>query len=209
MDERFGSLVAELVAGRLDSLLVAGDEVRRDDVPTAPVVVPGSFDPVHEGHIGLARAAADAVAAAGLGRREVVFELSVRNVDKPSLDAAQVARRVRPLRRHGPVLVTAAPRFDGKARLLPGAVFAVGHDTAKRLVEPRYYDDEVAERDRALRSMVAAGCRVAVAGRAVDGGRYLDLDDVDVPASARGLFLAVPDFRIDVSSTELRGRRRR
>jgi hypothetical protein len=167
------------------------------------VAVPGSFDPLHEGHLGLARAAVAAAEQSGLGPRSAAFELSVDNVDKPRLDLDEVRRRVAALRAHGPVVVTAAARFLDKARLLPGAVFAVGHDTAARIVDPAYYDD-VPSRDAALAELASLGCRVAVAGRALRGAAYRDLGDLDVPAGHGGLFLAVPDFRIDQSSTELR-----
>ena len=43
----------------------------------AGAVLPGSFDPLHRGHVELARAAADIL------NTEVAFELSVANVDKP------------------------------------------------------------------------------------------------------------------------------
>lgn len=187
-----------VVAGRREVAWI-GDPVAADRL----VAVPGSFDPLHEGHLGLARAAVTVAEEAGLGMRTTAFELSVRNVDKPRLDTVEVRRRVDALRAHGPVVVTAAARFLDKARLLPGAVFAVGHDTAVRIVDPAYYDD-AGERDGALAELAELGCRVVVAGRALSGDAYRDLDDIDVPAEHAGLFLAIPDFRIDQSSTRLR-----
>lgn len=185
-------------------MTVPGGRRRRVPPSSRLLVVPGSFDPLHRGHLAVAHAAVATAAARGLGRRTLAFELSVGNVDKQRLDGAEVRRRLTPLRDHGDVLLTDAALFATKAELLPGAVFAIGHDTAARLVDPAYYDDEQ-HRDEALRTIAAAGCRVAVAGRALDGQRYLDLDDVAVPSAHRALFLAVPGVRVDVSSSQLRG----
>ena len=44
-----------------------------------PMVMPGSFNPMHTGHTRLARAAED------IRQEPVTFEISVTNVDKPPL----------------------------------------------------------------------------------------------------------------------------
>lgn len=74
-------------------------------LPTV-LLVPGSFNPLHEGHARMAAAAqralqrlwAQRLAAAGSSRQpplpRIVFELSAANVDKPPLAAADVRRRV-------------------------------------------------------------------------------------------------------------------
>jgi hypothetical protein len=88
-------------------------------------------------------------------RWEAVFELSAANVDKPPLSHAVVMARVTQVvaglaaggngspggggQTGWPVVVTSAPRFIDKARLFPGCAFVVGYDTAKRLVDPKYY----------------------------------------------------------------------
>ena len=94
---------------------------------------------------------------------------------------------------------------------MPGATFVVGHDTAVRLVMPKYYgeswDASRVRRDR------ERGCSFLVAGRlaaavgdddATGARRFLTLADVDVPAPLRDLFEEIPGFREDVSSTEIR-----
>ncbi|CAK0885471.1 unnamed protein product [Prorocentrum cordatum] len=61
----------------------------------------------------------------------------------------------------------------------------------------------------ALRQLVASGVRVAVAGR-LDGDRFRTLSSdpaFELPADLEdGLFVQIPDFRNDVSSTEIRRR---
>ena len=168
-------------------------------IPTA--LVPGSFNPWHEAHRALWEAA----------RRRfgdpVGYELSITNVDKPPLPTGEVLRRAEQFRGRSSLVLSAAPTFVEKARLLPGAAFAVGADTARRIVEPMYYGGAEAMRT-ALQELRCLGARFVVAGRLEDG-RFLELRDLALPPEAEGLFEAIPadEVRVDVSSTELRAKR--
>ncbi len=168
-------------------------------IPTA--LVPGSFNPGHEAHQALWEAA----------RRRfgdpVAFELSITNVDKPPLPTGEVLRRAEQFRGRAGLVLSAAPTFVEKARLLPGAAFAVGADTARRIVEPMYYGGVDAMRT-ALHELRSLGARFVVAGR-LEEGRFLQLRDLVLPPEAEGLFEAIPadELRVDVSSTELRAKR--
>ncbi len=169
--------------------------------PPPAVVFPGSFNPLHDGHTTLAE-----VAARVLGR-PVAFELSTANVDKPDLPGDEVQRRLAQFRGYAPVWVTRAATFAQKAELFPAATFVVGFDTAMRLVDPKYYGDEL-RRDAALRALCDRGCRVLVGGRVV-GEAFRVWDAAVVGEAFRELFtvLGEGDFRRDLSSTELRNRR--
>jgi hypothetical protein len=164
-------------------------------------ILPGSFNPLHEGHRRLAE-----VATRRLGR-PVAFELSVLNVDKPPLDEDEVRRRVDQFIGVGPLYLTRAPEFQKKGELFPGAVFVVGADTALRIISPRYYQDDPTQRNRALAHIRAQGCRFLVAGRLNEARRFVHLNHLEVPAGFEELFEAINEveFRADVSSTELRG----
>jgi len=161
-------------------------------------ILPGSFNPLHEGHTRLAAVAAE------LTRREVLFELSVTNVDKPPLAEYEVRRRLAQFS-SGPeamrVVVTRATRFIEKARLFPGATFVVGWDTFARLLDARYYGDPAALH-MALAQMRDLGCRFLVAGR-IENGNFQTLRPGDVPPEYVGMFEAIPEsrFRADISST--------
>ena len=157
-------------------------------------MLPGSFNPLHAGHVRLA-----AVAARRLGG-PVHFELSAANVDKPDLPAAEVERRVGQFAGVGPVWVTRAATFVEKARLLPGVGFVVGFDTAVRVIDPRYYGDAAA-RDAALRELADLGARFLVGGRLCGDGAFRQWAG-DHPH----LFEVIPEaeFRVDLSSTQLR-----
>ena len=109
----------------------------------------------------------------------------------------------------GALLLTRAPRLVDKAALFPGASFAVGFDTAARLVDAKYYGGDAARMTEELLALKLAGTRVLVGGRAdAATGAFCGLDaDLRprLPPELQGLFLALPGFgRHDVSSTQLR-----
>lgn len=154
------------------------------------LMLPGSFNPVHQGHRNLLKAAEKMTGLRG------IFELSCANVDKPDITEDEILRRASVIR-DVPVALTHAPRFVQKAQLFPETTFVLGYDTAERLltcVKP-------GERElfRTLKT------KFLVAGRR-HGGVFRTLKNIGLPAGFESLFEAVPesDFREDISSTELR-----
>jgi len=161
-------------------------------------MLPGSFNPLHDGHTRLQE-----VAEQQLGGR-VAFELAVINVEKPALDQSEIDRRCRQFSGQ-PVAVTNTPMFLQKCQLFPGVTFVVGADTAARLLDARFYDDNEFALHQALSTIGEWRCRFLVAAR-MHKGRLLRLEDLAVPHPHRRLFDSIsPDlFRLDLSSTILR-----
>ena len=168
----------------------------REGAEAPPALVSGSFHPMYAGHRRLAEAA-----EALLGR-PVAFEMALSNAEKDPVTPA--AARTRAAQAYGvrSIVLTHAPLFADKAERLPGVTFVVGADTARRVLEPRFYGG-AAELTRAFERIREAGARFLVAGRAGEEG-FRTLSDLGVPATFEDLFEPLPAFRVDLSSTELR-----
>jgi hypothetical protein len=190
------------VAGSLDRVTAWPDGQLVSSVPAPSAVFPGSFNPLHAGHLLLARVAEDTLHA------PVAFEISVVNVDKPPLASGEVRARLAQFASRRRVELTRAPTFVEKSRLFPGAAFVVGADTAERLVAARYYGGDEARMAAALQEIADWGCRFLVAVRADGAGRVRSLADIAVPSRFAGLFTPIPEsrFRVDSSSSEIRAR---
>ena len=196
-------LIDELVAGAVERVTAWPDGTLARSTPPPRSVLPGSFNPLHDGHLLLARVAQEFTGA------PVAFEISVTNVDKPPLAAADVRARVAQFAGRARVELTRAPTFVEKSRLLLAVTFVVGADTAERLVATRYYGDET-RMNAALEEMADRGCRFLVAVRVDGAGRVRSLADAAIPPKFSQLFTAIPEsrFRIDASSSAIRAGRR-
>lgn len=195
-------LIDRLLAGEIDRVTVQPDGEMMLSAHQPLLVLPGSFNPVHEGHVSLATIAEE------FRQQQAAFEISVTNVDKAPLTGETVKFRISQFAGKRPLELTRAPTFLEKSRLFPGATFVIGADTAERLVARRYYGDDDGRMHLALEEIANAGCSFLVAVRIDTAGRVRTLKDIAVPGRFAGLFSEIPEhrFRFDTSSTEIRAR---
>ena len=179
----------------------------------------------------------------------VLFEMSIYNADKPSMEVDEALRRIHLFGEYPStvkdadstssfpsdwgVLLTSSALFIDKARLLKEYLapsfstlssndesprqmtFVIGTDTMVRILNPKYYDDSNDNMINALREMKMEGVHFVVGGRLeqvkdddnsmkkfVTGEEALD----DLPDDVSDMFTIIQeeDFRVDISSSEIR-----
>ncbi len=196
----FAEKATQLDRGEIDYFGVE-DNGRIQTAHVRPqAILSGAFNPLHNGHLRMAQAAATLIG------RPVTFELASVNVDKPPLSPVTILDRVAQFAGRWPIIASNAPTFVEKARLFPGVTFVVGHDTAERILQPRYYQNSQEKMLDALAEIRRQDGRFLVAGRVDRKGAFRNLAHLNIPAAASDLFDPIPDttFREDISSSQLR-----
>ena len=202
MSSQILSHLEQVICGKADRFSIGTD---RDRPPR--VIFPGSFNPLHVGHREIARIAANLIGS------PVYYEIAIDNVDKPSLTARQLLERLDQFDETETVAITGATKFDQKAALFPGTIFAVGIDTLIRIGSTAYYGasgkgdsgDLERRRDQAIGKIEEQGCGLLIFGRKM-GEKFNTLSDLSIPPSLEKICQAVPEtlFREDISSSDLR-----
>ena len=165
------------------------------------MVFPGSFNPLHDGHKKLVQVIENDSPV------EVIYEISIANVDKPPLLPEEIIDRQSQFLGQASVLVTNQPTFIGKSKKIPIRNFLIGWDTARRIIDEKYYENKQ-DMIESLLDMKSRGIIFYVAGR-VHKGSFKRITDLNLPDMFHDLFVEIEEnkFRSDISSSEIRDQR--
>lgn len=166
------------------------------------LILPGAFNPPHEGHHKLAAAASEEFVAgygeAFMPAARVTYAVSQKTPHKGSLTVTEMLRRAKLLTGLDRMFTREDPLYIDKARQHPGSNFIVGVDAVSRLLDPAWGLNPNTQ----FQEFQALGTHFYVAGRTVDGV-FKTLNDLPIPPAWRHLFHQVPG-RWDISSSAIR-----
>ncbi len=166
-------------------------------------IFPGSFNPIHKGHLEMID-----IAEHRLGNR-VALEISVQNIDKPPLDYIELEYRLAEIEKVHPgqaVWFTQTPLFEDKSQLFRESMFVVGTDTLRRFADLRFYHESTHQLHDVLRMIAYHNCRFLVFARKNRDGTTDSLETISIPDMLRSLCDEVPEdiFAMNISSSDLR-----
>lgn len=187
--------INQLREGVIDSIIFCAGKMFRDIEISNAIILSGSFRPLHIGHKNLLRAAGEF-----FGVKTQIFEISLQNADKGIVNDEDLILRLKEFTE--PVMLTNRSLFVHKSFLFRDSVFVVGYDTIIRILNPIYYSDADSLM-MAMGQIKARGNKFLVAGRLVNG-EYKEISPDDIPNVLNDMIIALPEFREDISSTEIR-----
>lgn len=170
------------------------------------IILSGSFRPLHQGHIDMAKA------GFGIYGHPVDLEICVHNVDKPTLNYGEMIQRVDGIKQQagdwlGSTLLTNAATFVEKAEMFPTAKFLVGFDTLKRIGMEKYYYNRHHMLD-CFRRIKELGCVFLVFHRMTTQEGVVNVTDAkdfaELPQELQEISFIQQTVPTAISSTEIR-----
>ena len=168
------------------------------DRSTPELIFPGSFNPLHDGHLRMRE-----LAEKKTGMR-ATFEICARNADKPPLTFHEIKRTLDQFTDNDSWVMTSAGRFSEKAEMFPNSVFIIGADTLMRVFDEKFYSNKKDMLDHIDR-FNDHNINFLVFGRKVNN-KFISLRDIIIPSNIKSRCTGFEEgsFRDDISSTELR-----
>tara|TARA_B100000941_G_C28472730_1_gene537353 strand:+ start:620 stop:1207 length:588 start_codon:yes stop_codon:yes gene_type:complete len=159
------------------------------------LILSGSFNPLHNGHINLLKASSKEY------NKIPLYEISITNVDKSRIIFDDLLKRISQFKSLGKLVITNSPTFEKKSNIFKKSIFVVGYDTAERLVDNKYYKNGFRE---SFKIIERNNCSFMVSGRLIKN-KFLNPININFEGHDH-LFdiLSEEKFRLDISSTQLR-----
>jgi len=168
-------------------------------------LMPGSFNPPHEGHFGLADSFKNTYG------KNVVFEIGTNPPHKKAPTVQELLQRAKMLKGRDTFFSVDMPMYIEKTRAYPGTPLIMGADTLLRILDPKWGVDA----RMMFNEMASYNTKIYVAQRMVDG-KFIGWSDIN---NAIGALPELDNFdeiinkvlfnlpgRWDISSTELRNK---
>ena len=161
-------------------------------------LVPGAFNPPHQGHFGMQQGVFDQYGYRG------VFEITSGLLHKGNLTIQDLLQRAKLLKGNDCIFTQQLPLYLDKVKAFPGAALVLGADACLRLFDPKWGLDknELFSQLKALKTILF------VAPRIIDG-KLVKLSDIEVNFSRQekikymGMLFPL-EGQWDISSTEIR-----
>lgn len=166
------------------------------------VLLAGSFNPLHHGHIQLLDSASKTAGDNLFG----VFELSISNCAKSEIGDHELYTRMAQFTVENRILlVTNKPYFRDKVNFIDSqSWFCIGADTYRRFFDVQFYESQKQLLDF-TDFLIQRGVKLVVGPR-IGVKKVEGVDDFfdKVPEQYRSSVKEVENFRVDISSTEIR-----
>ena len=122
--------------GQAKSCLVSENTFVNNSGFSYDIIVPGSFNPLHDGHLGILRYLQKYRYSS-----RIYLDLSIKNFEKPPIDYCSLSSRIGQIEAATAglidgIVVTSAATFEEKLKIYRWPTFAIGVDTFNRIPNP-------------------------------------------------------------------------